>query len=401
MHNTLGEAAEAGADAVRALERRVDRLGTELGVEVHCDSLWTRDMRTALHDYASRFACKWVVMEWVPRDRRGAFFLHDPLAWLLDHLPSNLALFKDAGGHHGRRIMVLVEPGPHDGLVVNAAAKLGRVTGAELTFYRALPEKAAAWEVEAVVDYHEQLGLLVDVPSESKVERHPKPLSAVIQATADYDLLVAGAPAERGMWGMFFGSDSDRIMAESVCSVLRLKTPRKETHQAASELLAEESPVDLVERLSPALVLPRLSVSSKNDLFKRIAEIFAAADARNGNASDIEAALWHREKMQNTAIGDGIAIPHATVAGTPGTSLAAVTLTEPLKYGAAGADGVRLVFVTVGPPSDRATHLQLLARLSQLLLATSLIARLDEAQDAEAVLAAFRAASAEADAAGA
>lgn len=414
MHTSLIEAAEDGRDVTRALERRVERLGGELGIEVHHDAVYTRDMRHSVHDYARRAACKWLVMEWVAADRRGTF-VADPLAWLLSHLSCNLALFKDAGGHHGRRIMVVVEPGPHDALVATTAAKLARVHGAGLTFFRALPERAAEWELEAVVDYHEQLGQLCGVPSESVVVRAAQPQSAKIQATADYDLLVTGAPPERGIWGLFVGSAHDRLIEESVCSVLRLKTPRKETHWslpgasagpsdgatarstegtargAAGGSSPEEARVDLLELVVPERIAPRLTVTRKKELFRAIAELYAT-DARYGTAAALEAALWQREKMQNTAIGDAIAIPHATVAGTPGTALAVVTLAAPLDYQAAGAQPVGLVFVTVGPPSDRQSHLALLSSLSRLLLDTDLAGALRAAEDIDQIRAAFAAA---------
>lgn len=391
-HTSLGEAAEANEDEVAALERRIERLAGELQVDVHFDSVWTRDMRQSVHEYAARAHCKWIVMEYIASARRGAF-LRDPFAWLLTHLPCNLALFKDAGGHHGRRIMVSIEPGPHDALVVNTAARLARAHQAELTFYRALSEQAPPWELEAAVDYHEQLGQLVDVASESVVIRHPRPISAVIQATADYDLLVTGAPRERGMWGMFFGEEKDRIMEQAVCSVLRLKTPRKETHRLGAPSAADAGPFDLRSYLRPELIAAACPVAGKKELFRRIGALYA--EAGKGEAAAIEEALWKREQLQNTDIGDGIAIPHATMPGALDTELAILTMATPLDYLSGGSQPVSLVFVTVGPPSDRATHLQLLSELSRLLVQTDLRHQLAAAGDTDAVIADVEAALAQ------
>jgi len=386
LQTALSDAAATEQDRIKALERRISGVAEALHVRADCDSVITRDVRETLYEYAKRVHCEWLVMEWITRDQRGIFF-RDPLSWFLTHLPCNLALFKDAGGFHGRRILVLAEPGPHDGLVVHTADRFAAMHDAEITFMRALPENAEPWQVEAVVDYHEQLGQLCHVPTESRIVRHKNPVSAVIQASADYDLLVTGAPPERAIWGLFFGSRGDRIIEESICSVLRLKTPRKATHQAIEKKLDDN--FVLMDSLEASTVLTGIEAKTKEVLFRWIAATFAQAHDRLGSADAVEQGLWRREKMQNTAIGDGLAIPHATLPGLDQTYFGLVTLPEPINYKADGAGPVDLIFVTIGPPSDRQTHLKLLAQLSGLLIRTELASDLRKAADFDAVKQAF------------
>ncbi len=388
LQTALSDAAHAEKDRIQALERRIANVAETLHVRAACDSVITRDVRQTLYDYAARVHCEWLVMEWIQRENRGIFF-RDPLSWFLTHLPCNLALFKDAGGFHGRRILVLAEPGPHDGLVVHTADQLASMHDAEITFMQTLPEKAEPWQVEAVVDYHEQLGQLCRVPTESQIVRHRNPVSAAIQASGDYDLLVTGAPPERPIWGLFFGSHTDRIIEESICSVLRLKTPRKATHQAIQSKL-EKDERGVLKMLEEPTVLTGVSAPNKESLFKQIAQSFATAHERLGSDDAIEQGLWTREKMQNTAIGDRLAIPHATLPGLDRTYFGLVTMTEPVNYRADGAQPVDLVFVTIGPPSDRQAHLKLLAQLSGLLIKSDLASELRAADGFDAVRLAFK-----------
>lgn len=75
--------------------------------------------------------------------------------------------------------------------------------------------------------------------------------------------------------------------------------------------------------------------------------------------------LLVRESQGTTAIGDGIAIPHPRtpiVAPIDAPSITLCYLKEPVPYGAADGQPVRVVFTLLAP--NVRTHLQLLARLA-------------------------------------
>jgi PTS system nitrogen regulatory IIA component len=89
-----------------------------------------------------------------------------------------------------------------------------------------------------------------------------------------------------------------------------------------------------------------------------------------------------RERSQNTAVGHGVALPHATINGAQRTHLGIFTTAEPVDYQAPDGEGVQFFFVTIGPASERQTHLHLLAMVSTLALKTDLLSLLAEAEDA-------------------
>ena len=69
----------------------------------------------------------------------------------------------------------------------------------------------------------------------------------------------------------------------------------------------------------------------------------------------------------STAIGEGIALPHASNAGVAAPGLAALCLRSGIDWGAADGKPVDLIFMTAMPPNAQSEHLLLLARLVTLL----------------------------------
>ena len=107
-------------------------------------------------------------------------------------------------------------------------------------------------------------------------------------------------------------------------------------------------------------------------------------------AEEMNSALWAREKTQNTAIGDGIALPHATLGAAERSYLGVFTTAEPIEHQAHDGKPVDVCFVTLGPPSDRQAHLRLLAGISRLIMRTSLLERLRAAVSKAEVIAAVQ-----------
>ena len=72
--------------------------------------------------------------------------------------------------------------------------------------------------------------------------------------------------------------------------------------------------------------------------------------------------------MGSTAIGEGIAIPHAKVeaVGTPG--LAAMVVPEGVDYDAFDGSLAHLLFMIAAPAEGADVHLEALSRLSTLLM---------------------------------
>ena len=85
-------------------------------------------------------------------------------------------------------------------------------------------------------------------------------------------------------------------------------------------------------------------------------------------------AVCQREAFGGTtAIGDGISLPHAGNAGVSAPGISALTLRHGVDWGAPDGQPVDLLFMIAVPPEEDGLHLQILARLVNLLSRTTLV----------------------------
>ena len=386
-HGEVFRAPAHRAARIASLERRVLALADERHVETTFEHVLSRDVRKTLWETARRQHSKWVVLEW--RERRRGLVLRDPYSWLLNQLSANVAIFRDAGIRTVRRILVLAEPGPHDALVVRTADRLAGLYRARLTLGRFVDSSLAPAETDTVADYHAELAALCDHVEGSELLRGEDPAETVIDASARFDLLVLGAPAEAPLRRMLFASVEDRIADEAHCAVLVLGTPRHETHESLPRRSVDG--VGFGTIVEPALLQPGLAASSKEELFAWMARSFSTDRV---TAERIEASFWERERQQSTAIGRGVALPHATVEGVDRTVLGVLTLDDPVDYASPDGTEVDVVVCTVGPATDRTTHLHLLASMARLISKGELLEPLRAAGSVDAMREALRGAEA-------
>lgn len=78
----------------------------------------------------------------------------------------------------------------------------------------------------------------------------------------------------------------------------------------------------------------------------------------------------------STAIGDGMALPHACTTGVTAPGVAALTLRHGVDWGAPDNRPVDLIFMIAVPPQAQAEHLLILARLVNLLSDANLVKEL-------------------------
>ena len=364
-----------------ALSRRIHVMAEEEAVQLEYNKTVSRDVVHTIHEVADQLHCEWVVMESSRRRHRGITF-QNPLGWLQDHLPCNLAVFKDAGVRYIRQILVYAEPGPHDSLVVSTADHLAQIYKAELNLVCFVEDDLDAAAAQTRVDYIDQLMEMCVSKSKAVMLHGPNELKAIEAATQDDDLLIMGAPPDRSILGRWFGTPKDRLTRNAACSVLWLKTARTQTHEAFDIAnLKVEQDFDLMNYLSTETSQVGLKISKKEELFRYATELFAGRYEEDISRVVISTALWEREQMQNTSVGNGVAMPHATLARAPesGSHIAILKTENPIEYSAPDSKKCDVFFFTLGPPSARTTHLKILAKLSRLILNTDL---LDQIRDA-------------------
>lgn len=92
---------------------------------------------------------------------------------------------------------------------------------------------------------------------------------------------------------------------------------------------------------------------------------------KSGNISDKEEykrGIWERENQSSTAIGEGIAMPHAKNRAVLRPSLAAMTVPSGVDFDSLDGRPATLFFMIAAPESGGNVHLEVLSRLSMLLM---------------------------------
>ena len=145
---------------------------------------------------------------------------------------------------------------------------------------------------------------------------------------------------------------------------------------------------DLLDYFSLDCMLPRVANQTKEGVFQLATERLAGRYDDDISPIIIKTALWEREQMQNTAVGSGVAMPHATISrvATGDSSIAIVTSEQEFDYGTPDGSKVDICFFTMGPPADRQIHLKILTYLGRMALDAGFLKRLRAATTAEEIL---------------
>ncbi len=114
-------------------------------------------------------------------------------------------------------------------------------------------------------------------------------------------------------------------------------------------------------------VLVHAAVLSAADALGLLVELQEASGVITNGTAYYNAVFERETAGGSTAIGEGMALPHAANAGAAACGVAALTLRPGVEWGAPDAVPVDLVFMVTTPPDRDSERLQILARLVNLL----------------------------------
>lgn len=137
----------------------------------------------------------------------------------------------------------------------------------------------------------------------------------------------------------------------------------------------------ITEILSPEMILPSLSGSSKAEVLDELAQCLCKNHPEVAR-DRLLAVLTEREALGSTAIGDGIAIPHGKIRGLSQIVGVFGRSVEGIDFESLDGKPTQLFFLLVAPEDSASLHLKALARVSRLLREASFRSRLLEASDA-------------------
>ena len=139
----------------------------------------------------------------------------------------------------------------------------------------------------------------------------------------------------------------------------------------------------LSDLLPPDGVITGLSASSRKQVVQSLAEI--AARFCDAKPRDIVDAVLERERLGSTGVGDGVAIPHARVAGVDRVFGVFARLRTPVDFDSIDGRPADLIVMLLAPEDSTAEHLKALARVSRVLRREDMRELLRGAADADAM----------------
>jgi len=141
--------------------------------------------------------------------------------------------------------------------------------------------------------------------------------------------------------------------------------------------------------LAEDMIVPVLKADTKAGILAELAGTVAAQHPEV-DRTRLLMALEDREKLNSTALGDGVAIPHGKLAGIKRVFAAFGRSPAGVDFDSLDGKPTHLFFLLVAPEESAGAHLKALARISRLLKNDEFRARLIEAGDADAVFATIR-----------
>lgn len=122
----------------------------------------------------------------------------------------------------------------------------------------------------------------------------------------------------------------------------------------------------IIDLLKPEAIALGLDISTKEEAIDTLVKLHAAA----GNLTDEQAykeAILAREAQGTTAIGEGIAVPHAKTNAVKAPALSAATVPGGVNYDAPDGKPSDLLFM-IAATEDGDVHLEILSRLMVMLM---------------------------------
>ena len=141
----------------------------------------------------------------------------------------------------------------------------------------------------------------------------------------------------------------------------------------------------ITELLKPESIDLNAAPKDKNDTIRQAVALMA----KSGNISDIEAytkQVMAREEESTTGVGEGIAIPHGKCDAVTRPGLAAMIIRDGVDYASLDGEPVNVLFLIAAPNTKDNVHLDVLSKLSVLLMDEDFTAALKAAKTTDEFL---------------
>lgn len=138
--------------------------------------------------------------------------------------------------------------------------------------------------------------------------------------------------------------------------------------------------------LHPNIMAVEFDALTKEEVIKELIDLLDI-DGRLANARYIEDAVWRREEVYSTGLGNGIAIPHCQSDEIYSDSIAIARLKQPIDWQAMDNKPVDIIFLLgVRKSGAEANHMKIFASLARKLTDHDFLEKLRDNPDADDIL---------------
>lgn len=147
----------------------------------------------------------------------------------------------------------------------------------------------------------------------------------------------------------------------------------------------DERDMDLTKHVPKKAILPALKATTKVEVLREMSEALLAGKLKSLRGPVLEQ-IVSRESLESTALGRGIALPHARTQGLDDLICGIGVSKKGVDFRAVDQGKVHLVFLTLYPPAKQSVYLNFVAGVVRALHGTDRVREMREAGDAKAVL---------------
>ncbi len=145
----------------------------------------------------------------------------------------------------------------------------------------------------------------------------------------------------------------------------------------------------ITDYLKKEFVSASVKGKNKNDVIEEMLKLIGASE-KVLDFDKIRRAVFEREQIMSTGVGNGFAIPHGK-SDAVSDIVAGFGITErPIDYDALDDKPVRLVFILIGKENMVGSHIKLLSRVSRLMNSESFREKLLTLNTPDEIIEAFR-----------
>jgi fructose-specific phosphotransferase system IIA component len=141
--------------------------------------------------------------------------------------------------------------------------------------------------------------------------------------------------------------------------------------------------------LTENLVATGLAGESKKEIIDAMISLVATSP-KVMDREKVRKAIFEREEIMSTGVGNGFAIPHGKTDAVADIVAAFAVTARPIDYQSLDEKPVRLVFLLVGKDSLVGPHIKLLSRISRLMNKEDFRKRLLDMKTPQELIEAFR-----------